>query len=335
MVSAGIAGAAGSGTGIVGTEATGPDRLAVLCGPTAVGKTAVAVDLAVRLGAEIIAADSRTIYRGMDVGTAKPTPEQRRRVPHHLLDVADSAERFTLAQYQRRARGVLAEIRARGRLPLLVGGTGLYIRAVVDDLSIPLVPPDPALRARLEADENAHAPGHLHARLVALDPAAAAHIHPRNLRRIIRALEVTLLTGRPISAQQRRGATPGAVAMVGLILPRPELHRRIDARADVQLASGLIEETRRLLESGVPPDAPSMQALGYKEIAGWLQGQYDYPEAVSRLKRNTRRYAKRQFTWFRRDPRITWVDVGDLTVEGLAARVHAIMDAEFSKRGRA
>ncbi len=330
MVSAGIAGAETAATDTART-----DRLAVLCGPTAVGKTAVAVELAVRLDAEIIAADSRTIYRGMDVGTAKPTREQRRRVPHHLLDVADPAERFTLAQYQRLARGALTDIRARGRLPLLVGGTGLYIRAVVQDLSIPPVPPDPALRGRLEADEHVHGPGHLHTRLAALDPAAAVHIHPRNVRRIIRALEVTLRTGRPISAQQRRGATPGAVAMVGLTMARPELHQRIDARADAQLTFGLIEETRRLLASRVAPDAPSMHALGYKEIAGWLQGQYDYPEAVRRLKRNTRRYAKRQLTWFRRDTRIVWVEVEDLAVEGLAARVHAIMDAEFSKSGRA
>ncbi len=310
-------------------------RLAVLCGPTAAGKTAVAVELAARLDAEIVAADSRTIYRGMDIGTAKPTAEQRRRAPHHLLDVADPADRFTLADYQRLARQTVVEIRARGRLPLLVGGTGLYIRAVVDDFSIPAVSSDHDLRARLEADERARGVGHLHARLAALDPAAAAHIHPHNLRRVIRALEVTLLTRRPVSAQQRRGVALGAVTMVGLTMARPRLYQKIDERIEAQLASGLIDEARRLLAQGVLPDAPAMQALGYKEIAAWLRGEYDYAEAVGRFKRNTRHYAKRQLTWFRRDPRIVWVDVGDLAADALVAGVHAIMDAAFVTHGRA
>lgn len=311
------------------------DQLAVLCGPTAVGKTALAVALAERIGAEIIAADSRTIYQGLDVGTAKPTAEQRRRVPHHLLDVVDPSELFTLAAYQRLARRALAEIRGRGRMPLLVGGSGLYIRAVVDDLSIPPVPPDHGLRARLEADERAHGPGHLHARLTALDPAAAVHVHPRNLRRLIRALEVTLSTGRPISAQQRRGASLGAVVMVGLTMARPQLYRRIDERIEAQLSSGLIDETRHLLGREIPVEAPAMQTIGYREIAGWLRGDHDYDEAVRRLKRHTRRYAKRQLTWFRRDPRIIWIDVDDPAPEALLARVRAIMDAEFSAHGRA
>lgn len=309
-------------------------RLAVLCGPTAVGKTALAVELAERIDAEIIAADSRTIYRGLDVGTAKPTAEQRRRVPHHLLDVVDPAEPFTLNAYQRLARRALVEIRGRGRLPLLVGGTGLYIRAVVDDLSIPPVAPDHDLRARLDADERAHGPGHLHARLTALDPAAAARIHPRNIRRLVRALEVMLLTGRPMSIQQRPRTSLGSVVMVGLTMARPQLYRRIDERVEAQLSSGLIDETRRLMDRRISSDAPAMQALGYRELAGWLRGDYGYDEAVRRFKRNTRRYAKRQLTWFRRDARIVWIDADDLAPDALLMRVRAIMDAEFSAHGR-
>lgn len=319
---------------MVSTGVETGDPLAVLCGPTAVGKTPLAVLLAERLAAEIVCADSRTIYRGMDIGTAKPTPELRRRIPHHLLDVADPHERFTLADYQRRARQAISAIRDRGRLPLIVGGSGLYIRAVVDGLTIPPVSPDPALRRALEAEERECGPGYLHARLADLDPAAAARLHPRNVRRIIRALEVTLSTGRPISAQQRRRAAAGPLVMVGLSADRSDLYARIDARVDEQLAAGLVEEVRGLLARGIPDDVPAMAGLGYKEIAGWLRGAYGYEEAVRRLKRNTRRYAKRQLTWFRRDPRIVWVDVTGGDSSAIVDRVHAIMDAELSTRRR-
>jgi tRNA dimethylallyltransferase len=307
--------------------------LAVLCGPTAVGKTSLAVALAQRLDAEIVCADSRTVYRGMDIGTAKPTAAQRAAVPHHLLDVADPEETFTVAQFQRLAREAIAAIRQRGRLPLLVGGTGLYIRAVVDDLGLPAVPPDPVLRARLEADARAAGPAALHARLQALDPVAASRIHPHNVRRVIRALEVCLATGRPISSQQRRGP-PAAAVIVGLWRARPDLYRRIDARVDEQLSAGLLEETRRLLQRGVPLQAPAMQGLGYKELAGYLLGRYDYAEAVRRLKRHTRRYAKRQLTWFRRDARIRWVDATGREPAALLPEVHAIMVAAISAQGR-
>lgn len=314
------------------------DRLAVLCGPTAVGKTAVAVTLAERMGAEIVAADSRTVYRGADVGTAKPTPDERGRVRHHLLDVADPGDAFTLADYQRLAQKALTDIRERGRLPLLVGGTGLYIRAVVDRFSLPPVPPNHALRAALEADELVCGSGHLHARLAALDPVAAARIHPRNVRRVIRALEVVLQTGRPITDHRRQGGGKigvGSVAMVGLTMERAQLDRRIDARAEAMMASGLEEETRGLLHRGIPTVAPIMQALGYKEIAGWIMGAYDGVEAVRRLKRNTRRYAKRQLTWFRRDARIQWVDATGLHQEDVVERVHAIMNSMLNNEGEA
>jgi tRNA dimethylallyltransferase len=319
------------------------DRLAVLCGPTAVGKTAVAVALAQRLHAEILCADSRTVYRGLDIGTAKPDAAQRALVPHHLLDVADPAEAFTVKAFQRLAQAAIEAIRARGCLPLIVGGTGLYIRALVDRLEIPDVAPDEGLRAALEAEARELGPEHLHRRLAGLDAMAAARIHPHNVRRVIRALEVVMLTGRPFSAQQGRHSHHAAVAMVGLIAERAALYRWIDERVDAQLAAGLVDETRALLARGVPASAPAMQSLGYKEMGGWLRGLYPYEEAVRRLKRNTRRYAKRQLTWFGRDPRIRWLEIdwpADArglagTAEALAARVHAMMEHEFIAVGRA
>jgi tRNA dimethylallyltransferase len=307
-----------------GVEA-GP--LAVLCGPTAVGKSEIAVPLAERLGAEIVSADSRTVYRGMDIGTAKPPVALRARVRHHLIDVADPGEVFTVAKFQHLARAAIDEIRSRGRLPLIVGGTGLYIRAITDDMAFPPVPPDRHLRARLEHEARAEGPAALHARLAALDPVAAAAIHPHNVRRVIRALEVVLHTGAPRPAATPRGGA--AVVMVGLAMERAALYRRIAARVQEELAAGLVDETRRLLALGVPLDRPSMQGLGYKEIAGWLRGAYGYEEAVRILVRNTCRYAKRQLSWFRREPRVRWVDVTGATADEVVGRVHGIMGREL------
>ncbi len=307
----------------------GRKHLTVLCGPTAVGKTALAVELAASVDAEIICADSRTIYREMDIGTAKPTRAQRTRVPHHLLDVANPDQVFTLADFQRLARAAIEGVRARGRIPLVVGGTGLYIRGIVDDLAVPHVPPQPDLRAQLEAEERAHGPGHLHTRLAALDPAAASRIHPRNVRRLIRALEVTTIAARPISTLQRTG-TPRAATLIGLTMDRDTLYRAIDARVDAQIADGLVDEVRGLLARGITHDLPAMQGLGYKELGGWLGGAYTFDEAVRLLKRNTRRYAKRQLTWFRGDPRVQWIDVTHLDRETLLERARAMMDADQS-----
>jgi tRNA dimethylallyltransferase len=307
--------------------ADGP--LAVLCGPTATSKTELAVPLAERLSAEIVAADSRTVYRGMDIGTAKPAATLRARVRHHLIDVADPREAFTLADFQRLAQDAVVDIRRRGRLPLIVGGTGLYIKALVDGLVVPPVAPDRRLRAQLEHVARTEGPAALHARLAARDPAAAASIHPHNVRRVVRALEVVRRTGAPLSAQQRLRLGRASVAMVGLTMDRAALYRRIDARVQAQLEAGLVDETRRLLAEGQPLDCPAMQGLGYKEMAGWLLGAYGYDDAVRLLARNTRRYAKRQLTWFRRDRRIRWVDVTDLDPGAVLARAHAIMDEEL------
>lgn len=301
------------------------DRLIVLCGPTAVGKTTAAIALAEHVEEEIICADSRTIYRGMDIGTAKPTPQQRSRVLHHLLDIADPDEVITLAAYHDRAIQAVDEIRWRGRIPVLTGGTGLYIRAVVDGFRIPAVPPDPSLRARMEGAERDR-PGTLHERLRQVDPVAAARIHPRNLRRLVRALEVSAHTGRPMTSQQHRDPI-GAVIQIGLTVDRTELYRRIESRVDAQLAAGLVDEVQGLLASGYPLTLPAMQGLGYKEIADYLQGQIPLTEAVRRLKRNTRRYAKRQFTWFRRDQRIQWLDVQHQTAEQVAESIIRMVES--------
>ncbi len=295
------------------------EPLIVICGPTAVGKTAVAVALAERVGGEIVSADSRTIYRGMDIGTAKPTPKQRSRVSHHLLDIARPDQVVTLATYRPLALRVIEEIRGRGRTPVLVGGTGLYIQAVVDGFTLPQVPPDPALRARLEAMERDHL-GALHTRLQQADPVAAARIHPRNIRRLVRALEVCEHTGRPISAQQGRDPI-GTAVQIGLSMDRGALYRRIDSRVDEQLAAGLVGEVQELLTRGYGPTLPAMQGLGYKEIVEYLQGRVVLEEAVRRLKRNTRRYGKRQSTWFRRDDRIRWIDVEQHTPEQVAESI--------------
>jgi tRNA dimethylallyltransferase len=290
-----------------------------------VGKTTAAIALAEHLGGEIICADSRTIYRGMDIGTAKPTPEQRSRVPHHLLDIADPDEVITLAAYRDRAVQAIGEIRARHRVPLLTGGTGLYIRAVVDGFTIPAVPPDSSLRMRMEATERDR-PGTLHERLRRVDPVAAGRIHPRNVRRLVRALEVSVHTGRPITSQQHRDPI-GAVNQIGLTVDRTELYRRIDSRVDTQLAAGLVDEVQGLLARGYALTLPAMHGLGYKEIAEYLQGRVPLAEAVRRLKRNTRRYAKRQFTWFRRDDRIQWLDVEHQTPEQVADSIIRMVES--------
>lgn len=284
--------------------------LLALVGPTAVGKTALSLELAEALDGEIVSADSRQIYRHMDIGTAKPTPAERARVPHHLIDVVDPDQPLTLAEYQRLAYAAIADIHRRGRLPLLVGGTGLYVRAVLEGLRIPAAPPDAALRARLEEEAAAAGAAALHARLAALDPAAAARIDPRNVRRVIRALEVCLSTGRPISEQQEAEPPPYRVLRLGLTRPRPELYARIDARVDAMIAAGLVDEVRELLARDYSPHLPALSGLGYRQIIRYLAGELSLEDAVQEIKRKTRRFVHQQQTWFRPDdPRIRWCDL--------------------------
>uniref|UniRef100_A0A7C2EB94 tRNA dimethylallyltransferase n=1 Tax=Ammonifex degensii TaxID=42838 RepID=A0A7C2EB94_9THEO len=283
--------------------------LLAITGPTATGKTAVGIEVALRVEGEVVSADSMMVYRGMDIGTAKPTLAERKGVPHHLIDVVDPGEDFSVATFQTLARKLIREINARGRLPILVGGTGLYIKAVLDGYRF-TGGVDRELRRRLAAEAGRFGPAYLHERLRAVDPETAARLHPNDLKRIIRALEVFYRTGAPISRAASAETGPEYDALVyGLFLERQELYRRIEERVDAMLEAGLVEEVRRLLKGGLKRDATAMQALGYKEIAAYLAGEVTLEEAVYLLKRNTRRFAKRQLTWFRRDGRIRWLDV--------------------------
>ena len=285
-------------------------KLLCLLGPTAVGKTEIAIQLAQRLNAEIVSVDSRQIYRQMDIGTAKPTPEEQRAARHHLIDCVDISQPFSVADYQSLADAAIADIRNRGKRVLLVGGAGLYFRAIVDGL-FEGPGANPALRKRLEAEAVQNGVDTLHKRLQACDPESADRIHPNNLVRVIRALEVYELTGTPMSELQQQWHPEKQrypFIAFGLTMPRPLLYRRIEQRVDVMLANGLIAEVESLLAAGYARDSVALQSFGYRELIAYLDGDCTYMEAISQLKQNTRRFAKRQLTWFRKDTRIEWLD---------------------------
>ena len=277
-----------------------------IVGATASGKTELALEVAERLDAEIVCADSTTVYRGMDIGTAKPTPHQRSRVAHHVVDVSEPSERFTVATYQRLAREAIDDIRARGRVPLLVGGSGLYVRAVVDDLAFP--PTDPAVRERLRREAADAGAAEMYDRLSRLDAAAADRIEPDNVRRTIRALEVSEITGRPFSSYATAWDRypPERVRAAGIDVQRPELYQRIEARVRGQMAEGLIEEVKELAHRGLTGWLTASQAIGYAEFARHLEGELSLDEAVARTVKRTKALARRQLAWFRRDPRVRW-----------------------------
>lgn len=279
-----------------------------LVGPTAAGKSALALEAATRLDAEIVAVDAFTVYRGMDVATAKPSPRDRARVPHHMVDVLDPRQECTVAWFQTAARAAIADVAGRGRTPLLVGGSGLYFRAVVDPLAFP--PTDPQVRAEITA-RFADDPRAAHATLAALDPPAAARIDPDNLRRSVRALEVHHLTGRPFSRWRQAWddytpVFPG-LRVVGVDVPRDALTARIAARVDAMVREGgLVEECRRL--AGRALSTTARQAIGYAEVFDHLAGRCSLDEAAARIRVRTRRYAVRQVRWFRADPRVRWAE---------------------------
>ena len=300
--------------------------LVVILGPTAVGKTEIAIQVAERLGGEIVSADSRLFYRGMDIGTAKPTLVERSRVPHHLIDVAEPDETWSLALFQQKARQAIADIHARGKLPLLVGGTGQYIRAVVRGWEVPRVEPNPRLRAALDGWAAEISGEGLHRRLASLDPQAAAGIDPSNLRRTVRALEVILSSGRRFSEQRQSGPSPYRYLLLGLTRPRPELYERVDARIQMMIAAGLVEEVKGLLERGYPADMPTISAIGYREIVAYLQGRISLEEAVRQMQRATRIFVRRQANWFKPDdPEIHWFRVGEDTLERMESAIREFM----------
>jgi tRNA dimethylallyltransferase len=284
--------------------------LIVILGPTAVGKTGLALEVAQALDGEIVGADSRQIYRYMDIGTAKPTPQQRQQIRHHLIDVVDPNENLGLAHYQRMTYAAIDDILARGKLPLLVGGTGQYITAVVEGWSIPEVPPDDALRDELEAFAAEHGTEALHQRLQQVDAASAAAVHHRNVRRVIRALEVYLATGIPISQLQQKQPPPYAVLQYGLHMDRARLYQRADTRLDQMLEEGFADEVRDLLRRGYDRRLPSMSGLGYAQIAAHLLDGIPLEEAISITRTATHDFIRRQITWFRgHDAGIHWYDV--------------------------
>lgn len=298
--------------------------LVVILGPTAVGKTEIAIQLAQRLEGEIVSADSRLFYRHMDIGTAKPSLAERALVPHHLIDVADPDEIWSLARFQQQAQQAIQQILARRRLPFLVGGTGQYIRAVTQGWQPPTVPPNARLRHAIEGWAAEVGADGLHQRLALLDPQAAQSIDPRNQRRTVRALEVIFTTGRPFSAQRSRADSPYRLLQLGLIRPRNELYARIDQRVQSMIAAGLVDEVRLLLDQGYSPDLSTLSAIGYGEIIAHLQGLISLDEAVAQIQRATRIFVRRQANWFKTgDPGIRWFQAGPGVVDDLEAAVRA------------
>jgi tRNA dimethylallyltransferase len=313
-------------------EVENPPLIAII-GPTAVGKTRLSLRLAQEFDGEIISADSRQVYRGMDIGTAKPTPEERARVLHHLIDVVAPDETLTLAQYQELAYDAIVYVLDRGRVPFLVGGTGQYVRAVVEGWGIPRVPPNEELRAELYRQAEVEGEAALHAHLWEVDTTAAERIDPRNVRRVVRALEVYLETGQPISELQRKKPPPYRILQIGLTMERQEIYRRIDERVDRMIEAGLVEEVRGLVEQGYGYDLSSMSGLGYQQIGLYLRGEVSLEKAIQFIKSHTRRFVRHQYNWFRLDDEnIRWFDVlGDRYGE-IRGSVAAFL--KISKDGR-
>ena len=297
-----------------------PPLIAII-GPTAVGKTEISIHLAERLNGEIVSADSRLLYRGMDIGTAKPSPQDRTRIPHHLIDVTEPENPWSLGLYRRAAHEAIKAVHLRGRLPFLVGGTGQYVSAILEGWSPPPKSDDPKVRSELEAFASVHGSQALHERLTDVDPDTASRIDHRNIRRVIRALEIYQVTGLPPSQQRIVQPPPFCVLRVGLSLPRFELYARIDARIDAMLETGMIKEVEGLLARGLSPDLPAMTAIGYHQIADYLQGVISLDEAVLRMRRATRQFVRRQSNWFKPDdPHIHWFEARqgvEESIEGL------------------
>ena len=292
--------------------------LIIILGPTGAGKTTLAIELAQSLNGEIIGADSRQIYRYMDIGTAKPTLAQQALIPHHLIDIAPPDYNLSLAEYQDAVYHAIDDLHQRGKLPFLVGGSGQYITAVEEGWSIPRVPPNPELRAELEAYATENSPMALHQRLHAIDPVAAEKIHPNNTRRVIRALEVQILTGKPISSLQQKQPPPYRILRLGLQLPRSILYPRVDQRVDDMIAAGFVAEVARLLDMGYDRALPSMSGLGYLEMAEHLLDGKALEEAIQRTKFSTHEFIRRQDVWFRgHDNGILWHNVQDIEVDAL------------------
>jgi tRNA dimethylallyltransferase len=291
-------------------------KIVVLCGPTAVGKTSVAIETARHFGGEIISADSMQIYRHMDIGTAKPSSKERRMIFHHLIDIVDPDEPFDAAKFAREAGKIIAHLDNEKKTAFVAGGTGLYIKALVHGL-FEGKPSNPAIRSRLKLELARSGPDFLYTKLAAVDPASAQKHHPNDTHRVIRALEVFEISGKPMSAWQKDHGfsdRPYQALKIGLTMDREKLYRRIDTRVDAMIEAGLQDEVATLLEKGYPNRLKSMQSIGYRHMADHVEGRLPFDEAVRTLKRDTRRYAKRQFTWFKKDPSIIWINPDNIAV---------------------
>lgn len=304
----------------------------MLLGPTAVGKTKLSLELAEQYGAEIISGDSMQVYRGMDIGTAKITPAEMQGIPHHLIDIHDPQEPYSVAEFQEQGTRLIEEISTRGKLPFIVGGTGLYIESLCYGFRFSEAVADEAFRSEQEAYAEAHGAEALHARLAAVDPVSAARLHPNDRRRIIRALEIQHQTNDTLSAslEGQKKESPYDLCLIGLTMDRKILYKRIEDRIDQMLAEGLILEVKGLLDQGYSRNLVSMQGLGYKEIAAYLEGETTLDEAVTLLKRDTRRFAKRQLSWFRHMKEIQWID--DFNEQNFSenfAKISAIIAGKF------
>ncbi|MFV1857845.1 MAG: tRNA (adenosine(37)-N6)-dimethylallyltransferase MiaA [Anaerolineales bacterium] len=309
-------------------KVTTPSLVAIL-GPTAVGKTEAGIAVAGAFEAEIVSADSRLIYRGMDIGTAKPNPEQLACVPHYLIDVAEPEQIWSLAKFKRAADEAITQVQERERLPLLVGGTGQYVTAILQGWLPPPKAPDNSIRSRFESLAAEQGPRLLHAKLEEVDPAAAEEIDPANVRRVARALEVYELTGTPLSEQRRADPPDYRILRLGLNLPRPELYARIDRRIDQMLERGLVDEVQALLNRGIELDHPPMSGIGYRQIGEYLLGERTLEEAVTEMRKLTRQFVRRQANWFKADdPDIEWNEVRLGMTSRLIDRIRSWLQAD-------
>ncbi|TET97178.1 MAG: tRNA (adenosine(37)-N6)-dimethylallyltransferase MiaA [Anaerolineales bacterium] len=294
-----------------------------ILGPTAVGKTRISIPLAKQFEGEIVSVDSRLIYRGMDVGTAKPTFKEREQVPHHLIDVANPDDTWNLAKFCEAALNVIHDIHSKGKVAFLVGGTGQYLRAILEGWTPPPSAESTDFRETLEATAARRGYEVVHRQLQDVDPASASRIDPRNVRRVIRALEIFHLTGMPASSQRVKKPPSFEILRIGLTLPRAELYQRIDQRIDLMIEEGWIEEVQELIDSGISPDLPSLSAIGYAQLAAHLSGEMDLDSAIVEIRRLSRQFVRRQANWFKADdPEIQWFDA----VSGVEERITAVIE---------
>ncbi|WP_071461180.1 tRNA (adenosine(37)-N6)-dimethylallyltransferase MiaA [Bacillus massilinigeriensis] len=305
-------------------------KLIVLIGPTAVGKTSLSIMLGKKYSAEIISGDSMQVYRGLDIGTAKIYPEETENIPHHLIDIKDPKDSFSAAEFQSLVREKITEIASRGNLPMIVGGTGLYIASAITDYAFTEAPGNPEFRKMLENEAEKFGNNVLHKKLCQIDPEGAGNIHPNNVRRVIRALEIYHETGMT-AGEYRSRQEPEPLydtALIGLDMDRSLLYERIDSRVDMMVEEGLIEEVRKLYESGLK-DCQSIQAIGYKELYEYFEGKVSFDEAISNLKQNSRRYAKRQLTWFRNKMDVEWFDMSQQDIEKKFAEISIYIEGKL------